>query len=179
MQSLKFIKVNDAVIYGIKSVEPKGFHFMISWVQNMKISNVHLEATAESPNTDGFHMSKSSQVDISDCVVATGDDCVSIIQGSTNINVSNTACGPGHGFSIGSLGHYEDEQDVSGITVKNCTMTKTDNGVRIKTYRTQSPSKASGILFQDITMTEVENPIIITQEYGDKKSAEVVIFLDY
>ncbi|XVF66184.1 hypothetical protein PTKIN_Ptkin10aG0014900 [Pterospermum kingtungense] len=170
--NLKLIKVNDAIIYGIKSVDPKGFHMMISWAENMKIFNVNLSAPGDSPNTDGIHMSKSSLVHISDCVIATGDDCVSIIHGSSNVTVTNTACGPGHGFSIGSLGKYDSEADVSGITVKNCSLTNTDNGVRIKTYQTQSPSKASSILFQDITMNAVKNPIIIDQEYGNKNSNE-------
>ena len=78
--------------------------------------------------------------------------------------------------SIGSLGHYEAEADVSGIIVKNCSLTDTDNGVRIKTYKTVSPSKASGIVFRDLFMTRVRNPIIIDQEYGNKKSSQVTFF---
>ena len=78
--------------------------------------------------------------------------------------------------SIGSLGHYDAEADVSGIIVKNCSMIDTDNGVRIKTYKNLTPSKASGIVFQDITMTRVRNPIIIDQEYGNKGSSQVIFF---
>lgn len=75
--------------------------------------------------------------------------------------------------SIGSLGHYDDEADVRGIIVKNCSLRETDNGVRIKTYKTDSPSKASGIIFQDLIMTRVRNPIIIDQEYGNTKYSQV------
>lgn len=34
-----------------------------------------------------------------------GDDCVAILKGSSNINISRVACGPGHGirFVICSL----------------------------------------------------------------------------
>ncbi|XWS39003.1 hypothetical protein CRYUN_Cryun18bG0012600 [Craigia yunnanensis] len=170
--TMKLIRVNDAIIHGIKSVDPKGFHIMISWSQNLRILNVNLQASGESPNTDGVHMSKTSLVEISDSVIATGDDCVSIIQGCTNITVNRVTCGPGHGFSIGSLGHYDAEADVSGIIVKNCSMIDTDNGVRIKTYKNLSPSKASGIVFQDIIMTRVRNPIIIDQEYGRMGSSQ-------
>ncbi|XVF62543.1 hypothetical protein PTKIN_Ptkin09bG0016400 [Pterospermum kingtungense] len=170
--TLKFIKVNDAIIRGIKSIDPKGFHIMISNSQNFRIFNLNLQAPGDSPNTDGFHMSKSNLVKISKSIVATGDDCVSMIHGSTNISVKKVICGPGHGFSIGSLGHYEDEYDVTGIMVKNCSLTDTDNGVRIKTYKTESPSKASGIIFRDLIMDRVRNPIIIDQEYGDAKSSQ-------
>ncbi|XP_021291373.1 exopolygalacturonase clone GBGE184-like [Herrania umbratica] len=170
--TLKFIKVNDAIIRGITSIDPKGFHFFISMSQNFRIFNIKLVAPAESPNTDGIHMSKSNLVKISKSIVATGDDCVSMIQGSTNISIKKVFCGPGHGFSIGSLGHYDAEADVQGIVVKNCSLTDTDNGLRIKTYKKSSPSKASGIIFRDIVMTRVKNPIIIDQEYGNRRSNE-------
>ncbi|CAL9003850.1 unnamed protein product [Prunus brigantina] len=62
----------------------------------------------------------------------------------------------GHGISIGSLGKYKDEKDVTGIVVKNCTLTNTDNGVRIKTFPdSPSPSAASGIHYEDIIMVNV------------------------
>lgn len=78
--------------------------------------------------------------------------------------------------SIGSLGHYDSELDVFGITVRNCSLTSTDNGARIKTYKNEIPSKASGITFQDITMDHVKNPIIIDQEYA-ARAGSVVSFL--
>lgn len=80
--------------------------------------------------------------------------------------------------SIGSLGHYEDELDVNGIIVKNCSLSDTDNGVRIKTYKTESPSTASRIIFRDLIMERVKNPIIIDQEYGNGKS-DLVINIDF
>ncbi|XP_022760921.1 exopolygalacturonase clone GBGE184-like [Durio zibethinus] len=170
--TLKFIRVNNAIIHGIKTIDSKGFHVMISNSQNFELFNLDLQAPGSSPNTDGIHMSKSNQVKISDSVIATGDDCVSMIQGSTNITIEKVTCGPGHGFSIGSLGHYDVEADVSGITVQNCSLYGTDNGVRIKTYKSETPSKASGIVFRDIIMTRVRNPIIIDQEYGNRQSSQ-------
>ncbi|CAL9003855.1 unnamed protein product, partial [Prunus brigantina] len=78
----------------------------------------------------------------------------------------DVTCGPGHGISIGSLGKYKDEKDVTGIVVKNCTLTNTDNGVRIKTFPdSPSPSAASGIHYEDIIMVNVSNPILIDQLY--------------
>lgn len=75
--------------------------------------------------------------------------------------------------SIGSLGKYDDEKDVSGIVVTNCTLKNTTNGARIKTWPGSPPSKASSITFQDIIMDMVQNPIIIDQKYGSHKSAVI------
>lgn len=79
--------------------------------------------------------------------------------------------------SIGSLGKYQGEKDVSGVTVSNCTLRSTTNGVRIKTYTGSPPSKASSITFKDIIMDMVKNPIIIDQKYGSRSSA--VIHLNF
>ncbi|KDP34800.1 hypothetical protein JCGZ_10580 [Jatropha curcas] len=71
-------------------------------------------------------------------------------------------------LSVGSLGKYPDEDDVSGILVINCTFSNTTNGARIKTYSDSGPSNAFGIVYQDIIMNDVKNPIIIDQKYGIK-----------
>lgn len=68
--------------------------------------------------------------------------------------------------SVGSLGKYEDEEDVTGLVVKDCTLTGTDNGVRIKTWENSPKStKASNLTFENIEMDNVRNPIIIDQTY--------------
>lgn len=65
----------------------------------------------------------------------TGDDCVSIQTGCSNIDVHNVNCGPGHGISIGSLGKDNTKACVSKITVRDVTMHDTMTGVRIKTWQ--------------------------------------------
>ncbi|XVF22171.1 hypothetical protein REPUB_Repub12eG0150700 [Reevesia pubescens] len=166
---IKFHKVDNSVVDGINSVDAKAFHMHLTDSANVTVNNLNIKAPAESPNTDGIHISRSSFVNISNSKIGTGDDCISIGQGTTDLTVSNIFCGPGHGISVGSLGKYKDEEDVSGIVVTNCTLSKTDNGVRIKTYAGSPPSQASNIIFQDIVMDMVKNPIIIDQNYGSSK----------
>ena len=75
--------------------------------------------------------------------------------------------------SVGSLGKYKDELEVVGVLVKNCTLSGTTNGARIKSWPGNKPNKASAITFEDIIMDHVKNPIIIDQQYGKKASSEV------
>ncbi|XP_077214216.1 exopolygalacturonase-like isoform X2 [Tasmannia lanceolata] len=163
--SIRLIYITGATIRGISSVNSKLFHMNIVESKNIKIINIKISAPEDSPNTDGIHIGGSKGVTISRSVIGTGDDCISIGPGSSNVSISNVLCGPGHGISVGSLGKYPNEKDVVGLLVRNCTLSGTTNGVRIKTFASSSPSSASNFTFQDIVMKDVYNPIIIDQEY--------------
>ncbi|EEF45581.1 Exopolygalacturonase clone GBGE184 precursor, putative [Ricinus communis] len=168
--NIKLLHVSNGIIRQINSVNPMGFHIGIVLSQNIRARRLHLNAPESSPNTDGFHISQSNQVKIAKSVIATGDDCVGMIHGSTDISIKKVTCGPGHGISIGSLGKYPDEKDVRGILVTNCTLKNTDNGIRIKTWGGSPPSVATSLTFQDIIMDNVRHPIIIDQSYGSKSA---------
>lgn len=131
----------------------------------MIINNITISAPADSPNTDGIHISNSSYIKISNSAIGTGDDCISLGPGSKNISISQVYCGPGHGISVGSLGKYPKEDDVVGLTIRNCTFNGTSNGLRVKTWAPSQASTASDFTFQDIAMNSVENPILIDQNY--------------
>ncbi|XP_031120742.1 exopolygalacturonase clone GBGE184-like [Ipomoea triloba] len=170
--SLVFQNANHSSIHGIKFVNSKGFHMKVSDCSEFSVSKLHISAPGNSPNTDGVHISGSTNVNVTDLVVGTGDDCVSIGDGNTNLLVANVTCGPGHGISIGSLGKREQETDVNGVTVRNCTLIGTSNGARIKTFRASPKLKASSIVFEDLILQNVTNPIIIDQDYGSKSKIE-------
>ncbi|PNX57119.1 polygalactorunase PG11, partial [Trifolium pratense] len=133
----------------------------------MRFTNVRISAPGDSPNTDGIKISNSNGVAIDGGNIGTGDDCIAIISGSKNVLISNVFCGPGHGISVGSLGRDDGEENVENIKVRNCTLSDTTNGLRIKSWaRTLSkPLKASNFVYEDIVMNNVYNPIIIDQEY--------------
>ncbi|KAF6173828.1 hypothetical protein GIB67_003829 [Kingdonia uniflora] len=166
--SLKFSKVTNANVRRINSVNSMAFHIGINRCQDFGLQTLKITAPAESPNTDGIHISSSTNIRVARSFIGTGDDCVSLGQGTYNVSITDVICGPGHGISIGSLGKYNMEKDVSGITVRNCTLKDTDNGVRIKTYQGSDPSKASKFIFDNIIMNNVKYPIIIDQLYCDK-----------
>ncbi|KMS95591.1 hypothetical protein BVRB_006790 [Beta vulgaris subsp. vulgaris] len=166
--SIVLKNVNNASIRRITSLNPMGFHYFITTSTNIRMQRLHIKAPGDSPNTDGIHISSSNLVKIARSRIETGDDCIGILQGSTRLAINKITCGPGHGISIGSLGKYEDEEDVTAVQVKNCTLRDTTNGIRIKTFPFKPnviPIRASGFLFKDIVMDNVKNPIIIDQEY--------------
>ncbi|KAK4420565.1 Polygalacturonase [Sesamum alatum] len=164
--TMKINNVMNSAIHDINLVNSKMFHLHIHESENVNVYNVTISAPEDSPNTDGIHTSSTNGLNIFDSHIATGDDCISMGDGTRNVNISRVSCGPGHGISIGSLGKYEGEQDVSGITVRDCTLTNTDNGLRIKTWAPSASSNVvSDVTYTDINVSNVKNPIIIDQYY--------------
>ncbi|XP_076923826.1 exopolygalacturonase-like [Bidens hawaiensis] len=157
--------VTNSRISHIRSINSKNAHFNLFACRNLNMSNIRINAPKDSPNTDGIHIGGSQQIRIQDSTIMTGDDCVSILAGSHDITVTGVHCGPGHGFSIGSLGGSHNKEFVTGITIRNSTLYGTQNGLRIKTWAPSNPSLASDIMFDDITMVNVNNPIFIDQQY--------------
>ncbi|KAJ0035674.1 hypothetical protein Pint_24955 [Pistacia integerrima] len=82
-----------------------------------------------------------------------------------NLWVEVVTCGPGHGISIGSLAKDMDEEGVQNVTIKNTTFIGTQNGLRIKSWARPSNGFVQGIRFIDVVMRNVQNPIIIDQNY--------------
>ncbi|RDY04920.1 hypothetical protein CR513_11301, partial [Mucuna pruriens] len=158
--------VNNSMIRDITSKDSKYFHVNVFGCKNITFTNFKVIAPAYSPNTDGIHIGKSTQVMISNSKIGTGDDCISLGDGSREVTILNVTCGPGHGISVGSLGRYANEDSVENLTVRNCTLKNTNNGIRIKTWPgTPVTSLVSGFHFEDIIMVNVSNPVIIDQEY--------------
>jgi len=164
--SLRLDYITSGVVSGITFKDAKSFHVNVFGCKDLKFEHVTITAPATSRNTDGIHIGRSSGIIVSDTTIGTGDDCISIGDGSQNITIQKVECGPGHGISIGSLGKYKNEEPVSGVQVLDCTITGTTNGVRIKTWPASVCSiSASDILFKGITMNNVANPVMIDQGY--------------
>ncbi|KAM4119937.1 hypothetical protein ACJW30_03G096900 [Castanea mollissima] len=163
--NIRFDYVTNSKVQDITSKDSKFFHINLLECKNLQFQHVTITAPANSPNTDGIHVGRSSQITITNADIGTGDDCISIGDGTQDVTVNQVTCGPGHGISIGSLGRYQNEEPVSGIRVTGATLSNTDNGVRIKTWPSSPSGVASDIHFEDVVMNNVANPIIIDQNY--------------
>ncbi|XP_073147782.1 exopolygalacturonase clone GBGE184-like isoform X1 [Henckelia pumila] len=170
--SLVFQSVQYGTMHGLNFVNSMGFHTKVTDSSNVAFWNLKITAPGKSPNTDGLHISSSTNVNITDSIIGTGDDCVSVGHGNNNVLVARVFCGPGHGLSVGSLGKRPDETNLNKVTIINCTLTGTTNGARIKTYHASPRLIATGIYFQDLVMNQVKNPIIIDQHYDSKKKRQ-------
>ncbi|XP_075661188.1 polygalacturonase-like [Castanea sativa] len=163
--TLEFSISNNIAIHALTSLNSQMFHIVVNGCNNVKMQGVRVTAAGNSPNSDGIHVQLSSSISILNSKIGTGDDCISIGPGTTNLWIENVACGPGHGISIGSLGKDQQEAGVQNVTVKTVTFTNTQNGLRIKSWGRPSNGFAKDILFQHAVMTNVQNPILIDQNY--------------
>ncbi|KAJ1384185.1 Pectin lyase fold/virulence factor [Sesbania bispinosa] len=110
--------LNNTIVKDITSKDSKNFHVNVLECYNITFTNFNIISPENSPNTDGIHVGRSTQVNITNSKIATGDDCISLGDGSEQVNVFNVTCGPGHGISVGSLGKYQNEEPVKGFTVE-------------------------------------------------------------
>ncbi|KHN07379.1 Polygalacturonase [Glycine soja] len=167
--ALTFYNCEDLTVENLSIENAQQIHVSFQDSVNIKVSGLTVTAPEDSPNTDGIHVTNTQNIQISSSVIGTGDDCISIVHGSKDVEATDITCGPGHGISIGSLGSGKSKEFVSGIRVNRAKIFGTKNGVRIKTWQGGSGSSASDIQFQNIGMDNVTNPIIINQNYCDKK----------
>ncbi|QHO58475.1 Polygalacturonase [Arachis hypogaea] len=157
--------MKHAVVRIITSKDSKNFNVNELGCQNFTFDGFKVIAPGNSLNTDGIHLGRSNGVRILNTDIAVGDDCISIDDGSVNTHIYNVKCGPGHGISVGSLGKYTTEAPVEGLILKKVTLTNTDNGLRIKSWPSApGTSPISNLYYEDVTMINIRNPIIIDQE---------------
>ncbi|KAK4748932.1 hypothetical protein SAY87_015518 [Trapa incisa] len=164
--ALTFYKCSNLRVDGVKIKNAQQMHLRLEKCTNVTAQNLHIHAHSNSTNTDGIHVTDCANVLINRTIIGTGDDCISIVSGSTNVKATNISCGPGHGISIGSLGQNNSAASVSNISVNGAYISNTTNGVRIKTWEGGS-GYAKNIVFENIVMRNVSNPIIIDQNYCD------------
>ncbi|QCD78830.1 polygalacturonase [Vigna unguiculata] len=74
--------------------------------EKVKVSGPTVIAPEDSPNTNGIHVTKTQNIQISDSVIRTGDDRISVVHGSKNVEATNITRGSGHGLLQGDLLPY-------------------------------------------------------------------------
>jgi polygalacturonase len=114
-------------------------------------------------NTDGFDVSGSTNIVITNTRVINQDDCVAVTSG-TNITVSNMVCDGGHGLSIGSVGGKSNNV-VSNVLFTNSVVKNSENGARIKT-NSNTTGTISNIEWSNIRVSNISMyGIDIQQDY--------------
>jgi polygalacturonase len=142
---------------------------------------VTIQNPVPSPNTDGINPESCRNVQILNCRIDTGDDCVTLKSGQDelgrrvgkpdeNITIANCVMLKGHGgVTIGS----EMSGGVRNVTVANCVFQGTENGIRIKSQRGRG-GVVEGLTVANVVMQEVPHPFTITTFYmGNDKPGDV------
>ncbi|KAH7702934.1 extracellular polygalacturonase [Aphelenchoides avenae] len=116
-------------------------------------------------NTDGFDIGASNGVYIYNPVVHNQDDCLCINSGQ-NIIFSGASCTGGHGISIaaGIFGSAS-QNVVKNVTVSNCAVSNSANGIRIKTV-SGAQGSVSGITYQNVRLSGITQfGVALQQDY--------------
>ncbi|KAJ8480356.1 hypothetical protein OPV22_024083 [Ensete ventricosum] len=163
-KTLAFAHCNDLYVKGITIKNSADKHMTFFACVGVNINWIKITAPGDSPNTDGMYFSSCQNVTVSGSRIGTGDDCIAIGPGCSNINISSVQCGPGHGFSIGSLGKDGATQTVENISVSDSSVTDGLTGARIKTWQGGS-GYVRGVVFEGMRVRSVQTPIMIDQFY--------------
>ncbi|URD81463.1 Glycosyl hydrolases family 28, partial [Musa troglodytarum] len=166
-KAVKFVQCNDLAVSNLRFINSPQTHILIIDSSRVYVTNLNITAPRTSPNTDGIHIHASRHVYIQDTIIGTGDDCISIGDRTSDIVVTRITCGPGHGISVGSLGRGGSNVSVERIQVSYVNFFNTTNGARIKTWQ-GATGYAKSMSFERIRFNNVQNPIIIDQNYGAK-----------
>ena len=125
---------------------------------------------SDSPNTDGIDPDASSDVNIINCYIDVGDDCIAIKSGTEEtpsrrpcerIVISGCHFLHGHGGVV--LGS-EMSGDIHDVLVSDCVFHKTDRGIRLKTRRGRGGT-VSGLKANNLMMDGVMCPFVFNMFY--------------
>jgi polygalacturonase len=141
----------------------------------VRVDGVTIQNPVPSPNTDGINPESCRNVQIINCRIDVGDDCVTLKSGldaagrqmgqpDENITIANCVMMRGHGgVTIGS----EMSGGVRNVAVANCVFQGTDIGIRVKSQRGRG-GVVEGFTAANITMENVTHPFVITTFYMGK-----------
>ncbi|MEI8271277.1 MAG: glycosyl hydrolase family 28 protein [Paludibacter sp.] len=165
---IRFKSCNTVLVTGITLMNSPGVHLTMGQSSsvlgtNATISHLTIKAPSTSPNTDAIDTWYWNGIYIHDCYLSVGDDDVAMDSYTQNITIKHLTCTSGHGISVGSYA-----TGVNTITVDSCSLTTTDNGLRLKAARDRGGSESlacTNVSYSNITMKNVTNPIYVTSYY--------------
>lgn len=177
---IRLVRCKDVVISNLHLKDSPEWNVHPLLCEFVRVDGLYIEAAAGSHNTDGINPESCRNVQISNCRIDTGDDCVTLKSGinelgrkmgrpDENITIQNCVMMRGHGgVTIGS----EMSGGVHNVTVSNCVFQGTDIGIRIKSQRGRG-GIVEGLSVSNIVMQDVPHPFTITTFYmGNDKPGD-------
>ncbi len=172
-------KVTNLEVTGVTIENASHEHLVPEEDSNVTINHITIAdpgtLTANSgnylANTDGIDFSGTNFL-IENSSINDGDDDIVAKPASTataNVVINNDTIGAGHGISVGG----GSAKGLSNMLVENTTFNGTQNGIRIKAEDASGGDAGGGVIdpvtgvtYENLTMTDVENPIIIDSFYN-------------
>ena len=165
-----FDHCNHVRVEGVTIQNSPFWQLVPYYCDDVLIRNVRILAPNPSPNTDAVDPFSSSNVRIDHLYADTGDDDIAIKSGAINspggddpsrdITITDCTFMHGHGLSIGS----EIAGGARNILAERIHFDGTDNGIRVKANRDRG-NDVSNLVFRDIDMKDVKNPLVISEYY--------------
>jgi polygalacturonase len=166
---------NHFTLYRITLRNSPNFHVLVSKTDGFTAWAARVDAPRSARNTDGIDPSSSTNVSIVYSYIRAGDDNIAIKAGnggpSSHITVAHDHFYSGHGMSIGS----ETNGGVSQVEVSDLTIDGADNGLRIKSD-TSRGGLVHNVIYRNVCMKEVKNPILIDPFYSTATGEEIPLF---
>jgi len=167
------VRCTDFVIENVTLINSAEWTVHPMLCERVRVEGVSiLNPATNAHNTDGINPESCRNVQILNCRIDTGDDCVTLKSGinelgrkmgraDENITIANCVMIHGHGaVTIGS----EMSGGVRNVVVTNCVFQSTDAGIRLKSQRGRG-GVVEGISVSNIVMQDVPAPFTISTFY--------------
>jgi len=169
------LKIQDStgiVVRNLQLTDSPMYHAVVAQSRQVRLEGLTISVGDElalhgnyAHNTDGLSIGPaSSDVQILDCDVASGDDNLVIKAGSQHISVAGLILRRGKGISIGSLGERNSDGTVRDCSFQNVTLFRSMHGARIKTWR-GGRGEVRNITFRNFHVYEVDFGMLVDQMY--------------
>jgi hypothetical protein len=142
----------NVLIEGIRTVNSSEWCMRLAGCDGLFIRGVHLYSDLDrAVNSDGIDLVSCRNVVISDCILTTADDCISLKtprNGGPIENVAITNClltSSSSAFVIG----VETWHDIRHVILSNCVIRNSNRGLRIAVW---NGCAVSDVIFSNLTM---------------------------
>ncbi len=147
-----FNQATNVLIEGITTINSSEWCMRLSRCDRIFIRGVHLYSDLDrAVNSDGIDLVSCKNVVISDCILVTADDCISLKTPRTggpieNVTVTNCLLtSSSSAFVIG----VETWHDIHHVILSNCAIRNANRGFRIAVW---NGATVSDIIFSNLTM---------------------------
>ncbi|UCC97560.1 MAG: glycoside hydrolase family 28 protein [Phycisphaerales bacterium] len=177
---INFYRCRDILIEGVTIVDSPSWTVHPVGCENLVVNGISIINPESGPNTDGVNPESCRNVQIANCFIDTGDDCITLKSGedeegrlkarpTENVTITNCVMYKGHGaVVIGS----EMSGGIRNVTASNIVCVGTDRAVRIKSTRGRG-GVVENIRFANFVVDNVKEPIYITNFYTKTKPEPV------